>query len=97
MNPATSTVAAGDTGAFVLVPFPGTVEASVWATVLSADRDDGDPPIIVIEGSEDHWTDPETGEPGYEVTFAGWRAKVAITDQVTIGKGARPRRKAGVA
>jgi hypothetical protein len=56
--------------------------------VMSSERDG---PMIVTEGSEETWVDPATGESGCEVTFAGgWRAKVAGSGQVTIGKGARP-------
>jgi hypothetical protein len=78
-------------GAFVLVPFESQAEAAAWAAVMSSERAEAEPPILVTEGTEDHWVDPATGEVGYEVTFAGgWRAKVAGSGQVTIGKGGRP-------
>lgn len=73
--------------AFVLVPFPDVASARAWAADL--DVPIADPPIVT-EGTESAWVDPHTGEPGYEVTFAGgWRAKVAGSGTVTIGMGDR--------
>lgn len=85
-----NTVPDSQIGAFVLVPFSDPTQARAWVAELNEQRDPADPPIIVTEGSEDAWVDPRTGEPGYEVTFAGgWRAKVAGGGQVTIGIGDR--------
>lgn len=76
--------------AFVLVPFRDACEARSWAAEQSDKRSLADPPMIVTEGAEHAWIDPNTGEPGYEVTFAGgWRAKVAGGGSVTIGIGDR--------
>lgn len=84
----TSTTDATDSkiSALVLVPFTDPEAARAWA----AEHAPSALPPIVTAGTESVWVDPATGEPGYEVTFAGgWRAKYAGSGEVTIGIGTK--------
>lgn len=71
--------------ALVIVPFPTTDEANVWADKVSTEYP-LDPPLLVTAGGETVVVDPRSGHSSYELTFAGgWRAKVSdISNGVVI-------------